>query len=281
MTYQKKTWKSKELITTSALQNIENGIESNDLALTNKLTKPQSSGKNGQQLLSDGAGGTTWADVVHNTKWNLGTSISGEASDNVFSGSGLENSYVDDFYLNTNTFELYKCTKSGEAATATWSKIGVIKGSDGSAGEKGDTGAQGAQGPQGPQGEKGEKGDTGAQGPQGPQGDKGEKGDTGAQGPQGPQGDKGEKGDTGAQGAQGPQGDKGDTGNNGAKGQGIFTAKEALTPSGTTTADKINNGENIAQNDTIIDINGDVFTVTSISDSTINLSEKLFSLKTA
>lgn len=248
MTYQKKTWKSKELITTSALQNIENGIESNDLALTNKLTKPQSSGKNGQQLLSDGAGGTTWADVVHNTKWNLGTSISGEASDNVFSGSGLENSYVDDFYLNTNTFELYKCTKSGEAATATWSKIGVIKGSDGSAGEKGDTGAQGAQGPQGPQGEKGEKGDTGAQGPQGP---------------------------------QGPQGDKGDTGNNGAKGQGIFTAKEALTPSGTTTADKINNGENIAQNDTIIDINGDVFTVTSISDSTINLSEKLFSLKTA
>lgn len=239
MTYQKKTWKSKELITTSALQNIENGIESNDLALTNKLTKPQSSGKNGQQLLSDGAGGTTWADVVHNTKWNLGTSISGEASDNVFSGSGLENSYVDDFYLNTNTFELYKCTKSGEAATATWSKIGVIKGSDGSAGEKGDTGAQGPQGPQG------------------------------------------EKGDTGAQGAQGPQGEKGDTGNNGAKGQGIFTAKEALTPSGTTTADKINNGENIAQNDTIIDINGDVFTVTSISDSTINLSEKLFSLKTA
>ncbi len=221
MKYQKKTWKSKELITTSALQNIENGIESNDIALTNKLTKPQSSGKNGQQLLSDGAGGTTWADVVHNTKWNLGTSISGEASDNVFSGSGLENSYVDDFYLNTNTFELYKCTKSGEAATATWSKIGVIKGSDGSAGEKGDTGAQG------PQGEKGEKGDTGAQG------------------------------------------------------QGVFTAKEALTPSGTTTADKINNGENIAQNDTIIDINGDVFTVTSISDSTINLSEKLFSLKTA
>ena len=51
------------------------------------------------------------------------------------------------------------------------------------------------------------------------------------------------------------KGSKGDKGDNGAKGQGIFTAKEALTPSGTTTADKINNGENIAQNDTIIDIN--------------------------
>lgn len=80
---------------------------------------------------------------------------------------------------------------------------------------------------------------------------------------------------------KGSKGDKGDKGDSGAKGQGIFTAKEALTPSGTTTADKINNGENIAQNDTIIDINGDVFTVTSISDSTINLSEKLFSLKSA
>lgn len=80
---------------------------------------------------------------------------------------------------------------------------------------------------------------------------------------------------------KGAKGDKGDSGDNGAKGQGIFTAKEALTPSGTTTTDKINNGENIAQNDTIIDINGDVFTVTSISDSTINLSEKLFSLKSA
>lgn len=77
------------------------------------------------------------------------------------------------------------------------------------------------------------------------------------------------------------KGSKGDKGDNGAKGQGIFTAKEALTPSGTTTADKINNGENIAQNDTIIDINGDVFSVISISDSTINLSEKLFSLKIA
>lgn len=77
------------------------------------------------------------------------------------------------------------------------------------------------------------------------------------------------------------KGSKGDKGDNGAKGQGIFTAKEALTPSGTTTTDKINNGENIAQNDTIIDINGDVFSVISISDSTINLSEKLFSLKIA
>lgn len=80
---------------------------------------------------------------------------------------------------------------------------------------------------------------------------------------------------------KGVKGDKGDTGDIGVRGQGIFTATEALTPSGTTTTDKINNGSNIAQNDAVIDINGDVFTVTSVEDTTVNLSAKLFSLKTA
>lgn len=80
---------------------------------------------------------------------------------------------------------------------------------------------------------------------------------------------------------KGAKGDKGDTGDIGVRGQGIFTATEALTPSGTTTTDKINNGSNIAQNDTVVDINGDVFTVTSVEDTTVNLSAKLFSLKTA
>lgn len=76
------------------------------------------------------------------------------------------------------------------------------------------------------------------------------------------------------------KGSKGDTGDVGVRGQGIFTATEALTPSGTTTTDKINNGAIIAQNDTIIDTNGDVFTVTSVEDTTVTLSAKLFGLKT-
>lgn len=79
---------------------------------------------------------------------------------------------------------------------------------------------------------------------------------------------------------KGAKGDKGDTGDIGVRGQGIFTATEALTPSGTTTTDKINNGTAIAQNDTVIDINGDAFTVTSVEDTTVNLSAKLFGLKT-
>lgn len=76
------------------------------------------------------------------------------------------------------------------------------------------------------------------------------------------------------------KGAKGDKGDDGARGQGIFTATEALTPSGTTTTDKINNGTAITQNDTVIDINGDAFTVTSVEDTTVNLSAKLFGLKT-
>ena len=76
------------------------------------------------------------------------------------------------------------------------------------------------------------------------------------------------------------KGAKGDKGDDGARGQGFFTATEALTPSGTTTTDKINNGTAIAQNDTVIDINGDAFTVTSVEDTTVNLSAKLFGLKT-
>lgn len=79
---------------------------------------------------------------------------------------------------------------------------------------------------------------------------------------------------------KGAKGDKGDTGDIGVRGQGIFTATEALTPSGTTTTDKINNGTAIVQNDTVIDINGDAFTVTSVEDTTVNLSAKLFGLKT-
>lgn len=80
-------------------------------------------------------------------------------------------------------------------------------------------------------------------------------------------------------GAKGDKGDKGDAGDIGARGQGVFTATEALTPSGTTTTEKINNGANIAQNDTVIDINGDVFSITSVSGTSVGLSAKLFSLK--
>lgn len=203
--YNKTTWNSGDTITDTKMNNLEVGVENAHKELETKVNVPSGgNGSSGQILSTNGDGTTTWinkpADGAKGDKgdtgaigatgakgdtgkrgsiWTVGTALSGEASNKKFESSGLD-SLLGDLYLNSTTYEVYKCTKDGNAANATWSKVGVVKGA------KGDTGQQGA------------KGDKGEQGVAGAKGDKGDTGATGAKGDKGEQGVAGPKGDTGA-----------------------------------------------------------------------------------
>lgn len=179
--YSKTTWNSGDTITDTKMNNLEVGVENAHKELKTKVNVPSGgNGSSGQILSTNGDGTTTWtnkpADGAKGDKgdkgdtgatgakgdtgkrgsiWTVGTALSGEASNKKFESSGLD-SLLGDLYLNSTTYEVYKCTKDGNAANATWSKVGVVKGA------KGDTGQQGAKGDKGEQGVAGAKGDKGA-----------------------------------------------------------------------------------------------------------------------
>lgn len=179
--YNKTTWNSGDTITDTKMNNLEVGVENAHKELKTKVNVPSGgNGSSGQILSTNGDGTTTWtnkpADGAKGDKgdkgdtgatgakgdtgkrgsiWTVGTALSGEASNKKFESSGLD-SLLGDLYLNSTTYEVYKCTKDGNAANATWSKVGVVKGA------KGDTGQQGAKGDKGEQGVAGAKGDKGA-----------------------------------------------------------------------------------------------------------------------
>lgn len=64
--------------------------------------------------------------------WYIGTNISGTlAGDNFYTESGVDYALVDDMYLNSDTYGIYKCTKGGNSESAKWRYLGNIKGVDG------------------------------------------------------------------------------------------------------------------------------------------------------
>lgn len=68
-------------------------------------------------------------------KWYSGTAITGTSTTGtIFSGSGLSYCYKNDRYLNTDTYNIYKCTRAGVASYAQWTYDGNIKGADGNSG---------------------------------------------------------------------------------------------------------------------------------------------------
>ena len=194
-----------------------------------------------------GAKGDTGA---RGSQWFTGTGVTGTATaGTVFSGSGVTSALVGDYYLNTSTGNVYRCTVAGAASAAKWAYVSSIKG------VTGETGVQGPQGPQGIQGPKGDKGDTGA---------KGDKGDTGATGAAAGFGTVSASVDAntgtpsvsvsasgadtaknftftfknlkGAKGDKGDKGDKGETGETGPAGSDATVTRSSATPKALGTA---------------------------------------------
>lgn len=115
-----------------------------------------------------GAAGATGATGQRGSQWYSGTGITGTSTTaTIFTNSGVSAALVGDYYLNTSTGYVYRCTVAGAASVAKWAYSGSIKGA---------TGAQGPQGQKGDTGPQGPKGDTGSVGPQGPKGDTGPQG---------------------------------------------------------------------------------------------------------
>ena len=136
-----------------------------------------------------GPKGATGATGQRGNQWYSGTAVTGTSTTAAVFATGISSALVGDYYLNTSTGAVYRCTVAGASSAAKWAYAGSIKG------------ATGAQGPQGPKGLKGDTGATGATGAQGPTGPQGPKGNTGPQGIQGVKGDTGATGPKGATGA--------------------------------------------------------------------------------
>ncbi len=83
--------------------------------------------------------GSTGGTGTAGGRWYSGTGITGTSTTaTVFSGSGVSSAVVGDMYLNTSTYNTYRCTVAGAASAAKWVYVNNIKGL------KGDTGDAGA-----------------------------------------------------------------------------------------------------------------------------------------
>ena len=67
--------------------------------------------------------------------WYTGTAITGTSTTaTAFSGSGISSAKVGDMYLNTSTYNTYRCTTAGAASAAKWVYVNNIKGAKGDQG---------------------------------------------------------------------------------------------------------------------------------------------------
>ena len=92
---------------------------------------------------SDGATAVTYAVAgkvgatgTAGGRWYSGTGITGTSTTaTVFSGSGVSSAVVGDMYLNTSTYNTYRCTTAGAASVAKWVYVNNVKGAKGDNGD--------------------------------------------------------------------------------------------------------------------------------------------------
>ena len=94
---------------------------------------------------TDSTSSTSYSVAAHGTtgtaggRWYSGTGITGTSTTaTVFSGSGISSAVVGDMYLNTSTYNTYRCTVAGNASTAKWVYVNNVKGAKGDQGDAGE-----------------------------------------------------------------------------------------------------------------------------------------------
>ena len=110
--------------------------------LWTKMVLTYTNGSTSDPIYSVAKQGSTGATGAAGGKWYSGTGITGTSTTaTAFSSSGVSAAVVGDMYLNTSTYNTYRCTVAGAASAAKWAYVNNIKGAQGA---KGDTGAAGA-----------------------------------------------------------------------------------------------------------------------------------------
>lgn len=92
---------------------------------------------------SDGATAVTYAVAgkvgatgTAGGRWYSGTGITGTSTTaTAFSDSGVSSAVVGDMYLNTSTYNTYRCTVAGAPSAAKWVYVNNVKGAKGDAGD--------------------------------------------------------------------------------------------------------------------------------------------------
>lgn len=125
---------------TKVEQTTTSSVDSGDNVITVTLSNGTSSTfkiKNG----SKGNIGSTGATGIRGSRWTTGTAITGTSTTaTIFSSSGITDSLVNDMYLNTSTWYIYRCSVAGASNVAKWVYVGSIKGATGATGADGKNG---------------------------------------------------------------------------------------------------------------------------------------------